>query len=160
MMVVSNTSPLINLAAIGHLDLLRALYETVHIPTAVYWEVTRFEDQPGAESVQSLEWITSRTCPRPDLATVLREDLDAGEAEAIAMAVDLDALLLIDERKGRRRASRLDVSRLGLLGVLVKAKREGHLPAVRPLLRALREEAGFWISEALYQRILESVDER
>lgn len=159
-MVVSDTSPLINLAAIGHLDLLRALYGTVHIPSAVHREITRFEEQPGAEAVQSLDWITSQACPRPHLATALREELDAGEAEAIALAVDAEALLLIDERDGRRAASRLGVSRLGLLGVLVKAKRKGHLTAVRPLLRALGQDAGFWMSDALHDRVLEMVNER
>ena len=159
-MVVSDTSPLINLAAIGHLDLLRALYGKVRIPNAVYREIDRFEEQPGADAVQSMDWIGVQSCPRPDLATALREELDAGEAEAIAMAMDAGALLLIDEREGRRVASRLDVSRLGLLGVLVQAKRAGHVPALRPLLGSLRQDAGFWMSEALQNRVLEEVDER
>lgn len=159
-MVVSDASPLINLAAIGHLDLLRALYVTVCIPNAVHREVTRFKEQPGADAVQSLEWVKAQSCPRPDLATALGQDLDAGEAEAIALAVDTGALLLIDERAGRRAASRLDVSRLGLLGVLVEAKRAGHIPVLRPLLRSLRQDAGFWMSEALQNRVLEKVNER
>lgn len=159
-MVVSDASPLINLAAIGHLDLLRALHGTVCIPNAVHREVTRFEEQPGADAVQSLEWVKAQSCPRPDLATALREDLDAGEAEAIALAVDTGALLLIDEREGRRAAARLDVSRLGLLGVLVEAKRTGHIPVLRPLIRSLRQDAGFWMSEALQNRVLEKVNER
>jgi hypothetical protein len=131
-MVVSDASPLINLAAIGRLDRLRALYGTVHIPNAVHREVTRFEGQPGADAVQSLEWVKVQSCPRPDLATALGEDLDAGEAEAIALAVDTGTLLLIDEREGRRAAARLDVPRLGLLGVLVEAKRAGHVAASPP----------------------------
>jgi predicted nucleic acid-binding protein len=159
-MVVSDASPLINLAAIGHLDLLRVLYGTVCIPNAVHREITRFEEQPGADAVQSLGWVKAQSCPRPDLATALSEDLDVGEAEAIALAVDTGALLLIDEREGRRAASRLDVSRLGLLGVLVEAKRAGHIPVLRPLLRSLRQDAGFWMSEALQDRVLEKVNER
>ncbi len=78
---------------------------------------------------------------------------------AIALALEMDARLLIDERDGRQAASRVGGSRLGLLGVLVQAKREGHMRAVRPLLQALREDAGFWISNSLYRRILESVGE-
>jgi len=159
-MVVSDASPLINLAAIGRLDLLRALYSTVRIPNAVHREITRFEEQPGADAVQSLDWVGTQSCPRPDLATALREELDAGEAEAIALAVDAGALLLIDEREGRRAATRLDVSRLGRLGVLVEANRAGHVPALRPLLRALPQDAGFWMSEPLQNRVLEKVDER
>jgi hypothetical protein len=158
-MVVSNASPIINLAAIGHLDLLRALYETVSIPDAVRREITRFDDQPGADAVRTLDWITTRVCPRPDLAAALRGELDAGEAEAIALAVATDALLLIDERAGRRAAARLGVTRLGLLGMLVDAKKQGHVSAVRPLLHALRQDAGFWISDALHERVLAAVDE-
>lgn len=158
-MVVSNASPIINLSAIGHLDLLRALYETISIPDAVFQEITRFDEQPGADAVRTLDWITTRVCPRPDLAAALRGELDAGEAEAIALAVATDALLLIDERAGRRAAARLGVTRLGLLGALVEAKKRGHLSAVRPLLHALRQDAGFWISDALHERVLAAVDE-
>jgi predicted nucleic acid-binding protein len=89
----------------------------------------------------------------------LQGELDEGEAEAIALALEMDARLLIDERDGRQAASRVGVSRLGLLGVLVQAKREGHVTAVRPLLQSLREDAGFWISDSLHNRILESVGE-
>jgi len=158
-MVVSNTSPIINLAAIGRLDLLRPLYANVLIPDAVHREITRFGDQPGAEAVQSRAWFTTRSCPRPDVAAALQGELDEGEAEAIALALEMDARLLIDERDGRQAASRVGVSRLGLLGVLVQAKREGHVTAVRPLLQSLREDAGFWISDSLHNRILESVGE-
>lgn len=158
--MVSNTSPIINLAAIGQLDLLRALYDEVLIPDAVYREIARFEEQPGAEAVQSMDWITCRSCPRPDLAAALRGELDAGEAEALALAVDMDTLLLIDEREGRRAASRLGISRLGLLGMLVEAKNQSHVTALRPLLRALRQDAGFWMSDTLFHRVLSMVGEQ
>ena len=158
-MVVSDTSPLINLAAIGRLELLRTLYGTVCIPEAVYREIVRFKGQPGAKEVQRLDWIMCRPCRRRDLATALSDKLDGGEAEAIALAVETGADLLIDERAGRRVALRLGCNRIGILGMLVEAKEQQHIEAVRPLLRALRVEAGFWISRELHDRVLEMVDE-
>jgi len=158
-MVVSNTSPIINLAAIGQLRLLQALYGSIYSPEAVYEEITRFPVEPGAAEVKAYEWIIARACLRSDIVVALQGELDAGEAEAIALALEMDTLLLIDERAGRRAASRLGVRKLGLLGVLVKAKRKGHVHEVRPLLRKLRRDAGFWISDTLYARIVEHVDE-
>lgn len=160
MIVVSDTSPIINLAAIGKLDLLHVLYGEVFIPNAVYREIASFADQPGASEVQTLNWIARRTCEREDLVRALRGELDEGEAEAIALAVEMQAdLLLIDERAGRRAATRLGLERIGLLGVLLEAKQQGHLNALAPLLDALRQEAGFWISESLRHRVLELAGE-
>jgi len=154
-MVVSDASPLINLAAIGHLDLLRALYGTVCIPNAVHREVTRFEEQPGADAVQSLEWVKAQSCPRPDLATALSEDLDAGEAEAIALAVESDSpLLIMDEQHGRTRADHFEIPCIGVIGVFIEAKDNEHIQAVRPYLDALQEDAGFHIDDQLYRRVL------
>lgn len=160
-MVVSDASPVINLAAIGELDLLRKLYERVCIPEAVYREIVRFEDQPGAQETKTLSWIEKRHCRRRDLVRALRGELHEGEAEAIALTVEMEAeLLLIDERAGRRAAGRLAVERIGVLGALLEAKQRGHISTVRPLLSALRREAGFWISDALEQRVLAQAAER
>lgn len=159
-MVVSDASPIINLAAVGKLDLLHALYDEVLIPSAVQEEITAFSDQPGAREVRELAWIACRPCSRQDLVRALRGELDAGEAEAIALAVETNAdLLLIDERRGRRAAARLGVNRIGVLGVLIEAKSKGHLQRVAPVLDALRQEAGFWISEKLYSRVLAQAGE-
>lgn len=155
MIVVSNTSPLINLAAIGELDLLRALYHRVCVPEAVRREITAFPDQPGAAEVEALDWIVCRPCQRRDLVQALRGELDEGEAEAVALAVEMEAgLLLIDERAGRRVAARLGVERVGLLGAPVEAKQKGFVAEVRPLINALRGNAGFWISSELEERVL------
>lgn len=85
----------------------------------------------------------------------LRRDLDKGEAEAVALAVETeDVLLLMDERLGRETADHFDLACVGLIGVLIEAKENEHADALRPYLQALRNEAGFWISDQLYRRVL------
>ena len=94
------------------------------------------------------------------LVTTLRLDLDPGEAEAIACALENRAsLLLIDERRGRRAAQQLGIPIMGLIGVLLMARKQQLIPHIRPHLDALRNVAGFWMSTALYDRVLHDVGE-
>lgn len=91
----------------------------------------------------------------------LRSSLDQGESEAIALAVQESAeRLLIDEREGRQIAQKYDLQVTGLLGILLRAKQEGHVEKMKPLMTALREEAGFWISDALWRDVLQRVGEQ
>lgn len=162
MIVVSDTSPINNLAAIGALDLLRALYGTVVIPEAVYAELTATDfSVAGAIEVQTLEWIQTRTVTDLTLVEALSNKLDPGEAEALALALALKASeVLIDERRGRLAAKRLNLNYTGVLGVLIEAKAQGLIDNVKPLLDALRDQAGFWIAESLYDRVLRFADEK
>ncbi|MEB3337021.1 MAG: DUF3368 domain-containing protein [Leptolyngbyaceae bacterium] len=83
-----------------------------------------------------------------------------GEAEAIALALEIGAeQLLIDERRGRMVAERLKLSYVGILGILLEAKSQGLILTIQPLLDALRNQAGFWIAEPLYQKVLQLADE-
>ncbi|MEW6367813.1 MAG: DUF3368 domain-containing protein [Acidobacteriota bacterium] len=89
------------------------------------------------------------------LVTVLERDLDLGESESIALAVDLTAdLVPLDEKEARREAERLGLNVMGVVGVLLEAKARGLVSAVRPLLDSLRHDAGFWLSDAVYQSAL------
>lgn len=161
MIVVSNTSPLINLAASGQLDLLQRLYGTILIPQAVYHEiVVKGSGQAGATEVQTFQWFERYQVQDRALVKRLEQQLDAGEAEAIALAVEQQAdLLLLDERRGRMIARQLGVAVTGLLGVLLVAKQRGYLAAVRPVLHDLMTKAGFWIAPELFVRVLESAGE-
>ena len=161
MTVVSDTSPLTNLAAIGRLDLLPRLFHSVLIPDAVAKELTACPTEvPGFVDLAANEWLVVKAVAQPSVATALSLDLDVGEAETIALAVELGAdVVLMDERRGRRLAERLGLRALGLLGVLVKAKREGVIERVEPLLDALISEAGFWIGPDLRSRVLREVSE-
>jgi predicted nucleic acid-binding protein len=161
MMVVSNTSPIVNLAVVGQLDLLRQLYGKVVIPQSVYHEIAVIgAGQPGATEVSTFEWIETRQVTDRPLLAALRLELDEGEAEAIALAVELQAgLLLLDERKGRVVASQLGLRFIGLLGVLVEAKHKGLIRAVKPVMDDLMAKAGFWMGQELHEHVLQVVGE-
>lgn len=158
MIVVSDASPLISLAATGYLEILKQLYEQVIIPEAVSQEITgSTPDLPGASEVQTLEWIIAQSVQDHVVVRALQGELDAGEAEAIALAVELQAdLLLIDERRARVVATRLG---LNVVGVLVEAKHKSLIPHLKPILDELITRAGFRVSPQLYERVLQAVGE-
>ena len=161
MIVVSDTSPLVNLAVVGQMDLLRALYTSIVVPPGVHDEVTvAGAGLPGAVEVRSLPWIECRAVRDTALVAVLRSEIDRGEAEAIALARELGAdLLLLDERKGRPAARRLGLPVIGLLGVLIEGRHKKIVPSVTTLLDRLISEAGFHVSEALYTTVVLSAGE-
>lgn len=161
MIVVSDTSPINNLAAINQLHLLQQLYGTVLIPEAVYQELTD-PDFPvaGAKEVQTFTWIQIRAVEDWTMLKALSSELDPGEAEAIVLALEMKAeQVLIDERRGRMIAARLNLHYTGILGVLVEAKSQGLISTVKPLLDDLINKAGFWVAEPLYKSVLRLVNE-
>ena len=161
MRVVSNASPLINLARIGELGLLRALYGQVLIPEAVWQEVViDATGQAGATDVREATWITRHRVANQLLVRALCQELDEGEAEAIALALEMDeALLLMDERLGRESALHMGVRCVGLVGVLIEARHKALIRGLKPYLDALRDVAGFRLSEELYARVLRDAHE-
>jgi predicted nucleic acid-binding protein len=161
MSIVSNASPLINLARIGKLDLLRQLYGEVTIPSAVWQEVVvEGAGQPGADDLKAATWIKTQAVTNRELVRALQQELDAGEAEAIALALEIGAeLLLMDERLGRETAHHLGLRYTGLIGILVEARHKDLVGAVKPELDALRDLAGFRVSDALYTRVLQDAGE-
>ena len=161
MHVVSNSSPLINLARIGKLTLLRELFGVLIVPDAVWQEVVvEGAGQPGADEVRSAEWIQRQAVMNTQLVQALQQDLDAGEAEAIALSLELGAdLLLMDENLGRQTARHLGLRYVGLIGALVMAKRRGLISAVKPHLDLLRDIAGFRVDAALYDHVLKDQSE-
>ena len=161
MIVVSDSSPIISLSMIGQLHLLQQLYSEIVLPQAVYQEVVEEgRHRPGFSEVLDADWISTKDVSNENLSKVLAMNLGKGEAEAIALATDLEAeLLLIDERKGRKIASKLGIDVVGVLGVLVEAKHKGLVDELRPLLDELLHEAGFRMGSALYHKVLETVGE-
>lgn len=161
MIVVSDTSPITNLAAIGQLDLLRQLYDSVIIPLAVYNEMVSVDRVvPGTLEVQTFDWIQTQTVADSNRVVEIQENIHLGEAEAIVLALELEAdLLLMDERRGRAVAMSYGVNVTGLLGVLLQAKRNGLLSAVKPVIHQLMEQVDFRISSQLYVEILQTAGE-
>ena len=162
MTIVSNASPLINLARIGKLDLLQRLYDSVLIPQAVWDEVVvQGAGQPGAEEVSSAPWVRHSVVVNAQLVWALRQDLDAGEAEAIVLALETKAeLLLMDERLGRETARHMGLRYTGLVGLLIEAKHKGLITEVKSHLDAPRREANFRVRNALYRRVLHDEGEK
>lgn len=158
MPVVSNTSPLLNLSITGHLDLVRAQFDRVLIPPAVLDELRVHSSRPGAEALKNAVehgWIAVQDVSDTALIRTLRRDLDQGESEAITLAVEIDAsLLLLDEQEGRQRARTLDLPITGAIGVLLRAHRAGDLSSLPDALDRLQEDAGFWIAPSLRERAL------
>lgn len=159
--VVSNTSPIFYLSTIGQLDLLRQLYDEILVPTAVFNEITSVGNtDASARIVPTLNWIKTQLVVDQEFVNTLRVELDPGEAEAIALAVELNAdRLLIDERLGRAAAVRVGLQVTGVLGILIAAKRNNFIQEVKPLLDALIERVGFWVDLQLYAEVLQSVGE-
>jgi uncharacterized protein len=162
MIVVSNTSPLTNLASIGRFDLLEKLYSKITIPPVVLEELNNQGQMwPGYHESLNADWISLQNVENFTLVTALRRDLDDGEAHAIALAIELDAeLLLMDEREGRRQAQRFGLKVIGVVGLLLEAKIQHKITYIQPELDALRQQAGFYISNQLYDDVLKHAKER
>jgi uncharacterized protein len=151
--IVSNSGPLIALASVGLFNLLQQVYGSLAVPHAVYREVTEAGGaRPGARELAAARWITRvEVTPPPD--PILVDELDDAEAEAITLAVRRGALLLLDEKRGRRIAEIVYRLRIrGTVGTLAVAKRRGLLPAVRPILAAL-QQGGYYLSNELIERV-------
>ena len=156
MIVVSDTSALSNLAMVDHLWLLEAIYQTVIIPGMVANELAAASN-PTISAIPKLGWIQIQSLTNSQLADKLQQErgLDAGEANAIALALELRADdLLIDERLGRQEAIRLGLSIIGILGILLIAKQRSLISQVQPVMDALIKKAGFRVSPQLFQRVL------
>ena len=156
MLVVSNTSPILNLAMIGYLDLLRQQFGDVIIPPAVFSELRPGEDLPGSLAIrQAIDsgWLRMMPVEKSSLYQSVSREIDHGEAEAIAVQLHAD-LILLDERDGRRVAKRLSLQTTGVLGVLLKAFRLGTIADLAQVLTRLEQEAGFRIGEHLRRSTL------
>lgn len=163
MRAVSNTSPISNLASIGRLSLVESQFSRLRIPSAVYRELSA---HPDAAAIKAIEdgirrgWIEIEAVERTPLVGLLRSRLDAGEAEAIALAItDQCDFLLMDEQEGREAARLCGLRVTGVLGILLRSKLSGAITAIRPEIDALRAKSGFFISRELEKKILREAGE-
>ncbi len=149
---VSDAGPIISFARAGRLELLNQVLPLLILPEVVFDELTvKGASRPGADAVEQgrTSWIQIR--PLTDQATL---------AQAIALALELGAELLVDERAGRAEARRLSVPLLSTLTVLRVACRPlGLIPKVKPVLDHLIQTGGFRLSKALYTQFLQDLGE-
>ncbi|MBC7369099.1 MAG: DUF3368 domain-containing protein [Undibacterium sp.] len=159
LLIICDASPLILLAKVGRLDLVGALADEVWIPAAVWKEVvTEGAGRPEVALIAST-FAGAVQLPDAELVAAFRFQVDEGEAAAMALAArNRHACLLMDDARGRALAELNHFRCIGTLGLLVRAKRGGLLPALRPVFRQLRV-ADWYIEERLLRRTLMVVDE-
>ena len=161
--VVADTGPLIALARIGRIELLRRLYGRIVVPPAVHSELAVDSNRPGAKVLAgafAAGWIVVETVVHSGVRQELDQILGPGEAEAIALAEQEDpCFLLIDDARGRRTTRARGIPVVGVAGVLLVAKSRGELAAVSPDLHRL-SDAGYRLSSRLVAVTLDRADER
>ena len=160
-MIVSNTTPLSNFLHLDRLDIVTSLFPCIHIPSAVNDEIeTFFAHHGGWQRLIRQEFIVVHSIRPNLLLTQLLNLLHRGEAEAIALCLLQQArLCLMDDKDARAYAMQNNIPLSGTLGILVEAKKQQIIPAVKPLLDELRNRHYFWISISMYNKMLELCDE-
>jgi predicted nucleic acid-binding protein len=152
-----------NLASIGALDLLRQQFGEVVVPAAVIDELKLDSDYAGTSEIRAAMttgWLRQVNLDDDKLARALRRELDDGEAEAIALALQLKIeTILMDERDGRSIAKSMGLNPIGVIGILIRAKQNGSIKSVKDMLNKLKNEAGFYITDSLYHNILSETGE-
>ncbi len=156
--VVSNTTPIISLLKLSKLEILKELYSEVSIPFAVFQEIEAGKNKSYYQDLTKLSWINIHKIQEVNTLKYFL-DLDAGEAEAIVLATEIGAdLIIIDEKIARYHAIHADLKVTGTIGILIKAKKQGLVSSLKPLLYELTEK-NVWISEKLIVEILNLVEE-
>lgn len=156
--IVSNTTPIISLLKLNRLELFQKLYKQIYIPSAVFKEIEAGKMKGYYRDLSIIDWINI-TEIQDKQAIKYFLDLDAGEAEAIVLATEINAdLIILDEKLGRFHAKHAELKVTGTIGILIKAKTEGLIKELRPLLDELTDK-DVWISEKLKSEILKRVGE-
>jgi uncharacterized protein len=159
MAIVSDSSPILSFARASRSELLHEVVHELIIPDAVYEEiVVQGAGKPGADEVRQSSWVKRQRVTDRSLIEKLPRSLEAGEREAIVLAKELGAVLLVDDREAREEADRLGIKTLGSLRVLQEAKELAFIPAIKPILDELIA-SDMYISDDLYQKFLQRVGE-
>lgn len=157
--VIVNSTPLIALSKAGQLDLLKIMYGEIVIPEAIFAEVTTKSDIAGQAVKANAEWIRIQPVQNDSERKMYKAKLHDGEVEVMMLAQEIKAdLVIIDDYAARKTAEYLNLPLTGTLGVLIKAKRSGHLEKVMPIVEKL-DENGIYISGDLKNRVRQIVNE-
>lgn len=157
MIIVSDTSSISNLLQIGLIDILHVLYGEITITPAVRRELYHLPNQE--KQIEQIDWIKVKTPQDQGMIVQLLEEIDLGEAESIVLAMEEQAkYLIIDEYKGRMIADSYGIKIVGILGVLIQAKKKEAISAVKPHIDQLIE-IGFRLDKKLVERVLKGLGE-
>ena len=162
MKVACNSSVLISLSMIGQLELIHQRFPAgILIPAAVWQEVVEDgQGRSGAQQVAAASWIEVIHVADSAWVSLLKANLDAGEAEAIVLAKEQRAdVILLDEKDARALAGKLGLSVLGTVGILIWAKRAHLIPSLRLQLDELQRAGKFRLSRPLYLEALKAAGE-
>ena len=153
-LIVSDTSPLLNLELIEQLPLLESQFSHITVPEQVWDELAAGEGTPEAlQELRDTDFLDVVAVEESNLFTEILHELDRGETAAICHAIEKDAdLLLLDEKDGRQVARRHNLTVTGVVGILLRGAKDGQIE-LEEELDSLRE-AGFWISDDLYSEVL------
>jgi len=162
MKIVSDTGPIIGLAKIGKIILLKNIADEVIIPPMVYKELF---GKIGPESNEIDQALNTFIMVKRDMAVeeavkIELAGLGEGEKQAIGLAsrLDNDLILLLDDRAGREVAARLNIFTTGLIGLLLVAKEKGFVESVGTLIIELRNN-GYWLSDDIMKTAIKLAGE-
>ncbi len=155
-LVVANSTPLINFATIDRLDILRKLFKHIIVPPAVWKELTeKGSAYVSADKIKNVAWIKVISIKEDNFLRIIKLKIDEGEAEAIALAIQSKAsLVLLDEIDARDIAQNIDLNVIGTIGCLLLAKKLKFISEIKPLLDKIIKDAKFWINKELYKKII------
>jgi len=158
--VVSDSTVLIGLAKIGKLSLLRQLFSRINIPEEVRKEISpKGKAKPGSREIRESKWILDKTVKDRTGVNLLLASLDKGEAEVLVLAKQMKAdLILVDEEKARKVAAIAGFKVMGILGILLLAKKTGLLEEIKPYIDELQKKS-FRISNRVVQEALSAAGE-
>ncbi len=156
--VIVNNTPLAALWSIEQLPLLHALYGDILMPQAVHQEFLATKTPRRQEALDASPWLQSTALSNPRQALVYM-GLDRGESEVLALALERNVrLVILDERRGRLYAKRLELPLTGTVGVVLAAKEAGLVPFVTPLLEELVQK-GLYLSQEILTKARELAGE-
>lgn len=146
--VITDSACLIGLERIQQLEILPKVFLPIFIPPAVAAEVNLKKN-----------WLRVQSPENQSLVIALKTQLDPGESEAIALAVERpEIIIILDDLRARETALQLNLKVIGTVGLLLRAKRQGVISEIKPLLEGLNQ-ANFRISKALVEKALQLAGE-
>jgi predicted nucleic acid-binding protein len=157
--VICDTSPIRALAWLGELDLLERLFGSIIVPPAVASELISAKRNESRVDVRALPFIRIESPTNSTEVERFNEELDRGESEALVLAIERNALLIVDDAAARAAALRSGIPIMGTLRLLLIGKQQGRIAALSPLMDRLQRELGFFIDDQLRSRILRDANE-